>query len=130
MGSVVLLDLPKGAAGSFDRSFLERVSHDVITCNGPAASELCPLLGGQGCDKFEQAHGIVFEFDLDRAQHRAILRRYLDLGREDLPVRVVTTPDQAARYADELAGVTVWTHEPTVADLDGFAAEVDAADQA
>ena len=43
-------------------------------------------------------------------------------------MRVVTTEAQAARYADTLHGLTVWTHQPTVADLDGFAAEVDAVD--
>jgi hypothetical protein len=42
---------------------------------------------------------------------------------------VVATLEQAEQYRDELAGVEVWTHEPTVADLDGFAAEVEATDR-
>ncbi|MFP5255318.1 MAG: hypothetical protein ACLGI8_05640 [Acidimicrobiia bacterium] len=46
-----------------------------------------------------------------------------------MPIRVVTTPEQAVQHAALLAGVEVWTHEPTVADLDGFAAEVEAADR-
>jgi hypothetical protein len=37
--------------------------------------------------------------------------------------------DQAARYAKMLDGIEVLAHEPTVADLDGFAAEVEAADR-
>ena len=32
-------------------------------------------------------------------------------------------------YTDLLAEVEVWTHEPNVADLDGFAAEIEAADR-
>lgn len=129
MASVVLLDLPEGDSGSFDRSFLGRVGHDVAVCHGPSMESVCPLLGGQGCEHFEQAHGIVFSFDLDRPQHRAILDRYRAAGAEGLPMRVVATEAQATRYADALDGLTVWTHQPTVADLDGFAAEVDAFDR-
>ena len=127
-GGVVLLDVLAGE-GEFDRSFLERLGHPVVTCSGPEADRFCPLLGGEGCTKFEQAHGIVFELDLDRAQHRAIVHRYRELGRPDLPIRVVVRPDQQARYADLLAEVQVWDHSPTVADLDGFAAQVETADR-
>jgi hypothetical protein len=125
---VVLLDVSPGAAGEFDRDSLERMGHPVIVCHGPA-DKLCPLLGGQGCHKFEQAHGVVFKLDLGRAQHRAILRRYQQLARDDMPIRVLVPPTVAEGNADLLAGVEVWTHEPTVADLDGFAAEVEAADR-
>jgi hypothetical protein len=52
-----------------------------------------------------------------------------ELGSEEMPIRGVTTPEQAVQHAALLAGVEVWTHEPTVADLDGFAAEVEAADR-
>ena len=126
---VVLLDVSPGENEVFDASFLERTGHPVLICHGPAMRELCPLLGGEGCPKFDAAHGIVFELDLDRPQHRAIVERYRALGREDLPIRVVVRPEQIGRYRDILAGVEVWTHEPTVADLDGFAAEVEAADR-
>ena len=125
---VVLLDVLAGD-GEFDRSILERLGHPVVTCGGPEAMRLCPILGGEGCDKFEEAHGIVFELDLDRPQHRAIVRRYRELARPDLPIRVVVRPDQQQRYADLLADVQVWDHSPTVADLDGFAAQVEAADR-
>lgn len=127
-GGVVLLDTPAGT-GQFDRSILERMGHTVIVCNGPAPDALCPLLGGDGCEKFRLAHGIVFELDLDVAQHRAIVRSYRDLGPEGMPIRVVVKPGQAERYAELLDRVEVWTHDPTVADLDGFAAEVEAADR-
>jgi hypothetical protein len=128
-GGVVLLDVMPGE-GDFDRSILERVGHPVVTCNGPEAQKLCPLLGGTGCPKFDVAHGIVFELDLDRPQHRAIVHRYRELGRPDLPIRVVVRRDQQERYADLLDEVQLWDHEPTVADLDGFAAQVEAADRA
>ena len=125
-GGVILLDVVAGG-GTFDQSMLERLGHHVTVCNGPQG-ELCPLLGGEGCDKFEQAHGIVFELDLDTEQHRAIVQRYRELA-SDIPIRVVVTPAQAERYADLLGEVEVWNHDPTVADLDGFACEVEAADR-
>lgn len=124
---VVLLDVEPGEEGEFDRSILERMGHPVIVCHGPEVKHLCPLLGGEGCAKFEGAHGVVFELDLDRAQHRAIVRRYRELARPEIPIRVVVRGDQAERYRDFLRDFEVWTHQPTVADLDGFAAEVEAA---
>ena len=127
-GGIVLLDV-LGDEGAFDRSILERLGHPVTTCSGPDVKTLCPLLGGTGCPKFDEAHGIVFELDLDRPQHRAVLQRYEQLAREDLPISVVVRADQRERYAALLAGVEVWDHLPTVAELDGFAARVEAADR-
>jgi hypothetical protein len=46
-----------------------------------------------------------------------------------VPIRVVTSSEQATRHARELRGIEVITHSSTVADLDGFAAEVEAADR-
>ena len=126
---VILLDIPPGVDGEFDVSFLERTGHPVVICHGPG-EKVCPLLGGQGCPKYEAAHGIVFELDLDRAQHRAIVERYRALSASHVPIRVVVRPGQTQqRYRDTLAGVEVWTTEPTVAELDGFAARVEAADR-
>lgn len=129
MQGVVLLDISPGAGEAFERSFLEKVGHPALVCHGPHEGTLCPLLEGKGCADFEAAHGIVFELNLDTEQHRAIVERYRQLGREGMPIRVVATPEQAERYRDLLAGVEVWTHAPTAADLDGFAAEVEAADR-
>jgi hypothetical protein len=126
---VVLLDVAPGEAGEFDQIILERLGHPVIVCHGPTVQSRCPLLGGEGCPKFEQAHGIVFKLDLGRPEHRAILRRYRRLARPDMPIRALATADEAERYAGLLRDVEIWTHEPTVADLDGFAAEVEAADR-
>lgn len=128
-GGLVLLDVSPGADGEFDRSMLERLGHPVAVCNGPEVKSLCPLLGGEGCEHFDEAHGVVFALDLDRPQHRAIVQEYRAAGAAQLPIRVVCTPEQAQRFASTLRDVEVWDHEPTVADLDGFAAEVEAADR-
>jgi hypothetical protein len=125
---LVLLDVTPGSAGEFDQDTLERIGHPVVVCHGPS-EHACPLLGGHGCPKFQEAHGVVFKLDLGRAQHRAILTRYQRLARPDVPIRVLVAPGDAERHADLLSGVQTWTHEPTVADLDGFAAEVEAADR-
>ena len=124
----ILLDVAINGNESFVKDFLERVGHPVAVCHGPAVGTLCPLLGDGSCDIFEQAHGIVFELDLDRPQHRAILRKYRDLAPEDMPIRAVVRPGQRERYDHLLTEIEVWDHRPSIADLDGFAAEVEAAD--
>ncbi len=128
LSGMVLLDVTAGA-GSFDQEMLERFGHPVRVCHGPDHGESCPLLAGKGCADFEQAHGVLFELDLDRPQHLAILRRYRELARPDVPIRAVVSAEQAERYADALRDVEVLTREPSVADLDGFAAEVEAGDR-
>jgi len=125
----ILLDVSAGAAGEFDRAFLEKLDHPVLVCHGSAAKEICPILGGTGCPLFEEAHGVVFALDLDQPQHRAILGSYARQARPGVPIRVVVRPDQAERHAALLAEVEIWAHEPSVADLDGFAAEVEANDR-
>ncbi|MDZ7678874.1 MAG: hypothetical protein U5K29_10010 [Acidimicrobiales bacterium] len=125
---VVLLDTPDGG-GALERAILERLGHPVIECNGPSADGICPLLMGAPCFLFEQARGIVFELDLDRSQHRAILDRYQELAPADLPIRVVLKPGQRERYADELRDVVVWDHEPSIDDLGAFAAQIEAVER-
>lgn len=126
---MILIDSLPGTGAEFDRSFLERIGHDVVVCHGPGRGELCPLLVGTGCERVDRAHGIVFALDLDQAQHRAILRRYREVTRPEVPIRAVVQPGQRDRYAELLGGFEVWEREPTVVDLDGFAAGVDAADR-
>lgn len=126
---VVLLDVSPGGEEAFDASFLERTEHPVLVCHGPG-DDTCPLLTGEGCAMFEAAHGIVFKLDLERPQHRAILLQYRRLAGPELPIRVlVADAGQAERYAGVLADVEVWFREPTVVDLDGFAAEVESVDR-
>lgn len=117
------------ADGKFDRDFLEKLGHPVLVCHGPEIGHVCPILRG-GCSMVDSAHGIVFQLDLDRPQHRAILRRYQGILAEDIPIVAVVREGQRTMYRDLLAGVQVWEAEPTVSELDGFAAEVEAADWA
>ena len=126
--SYVLLDMATDDRSAFEAAFLERNGHPVHLCAGPGDST-CPILAGVGCELFESAHGVIFQLDLDRPAHREILATYRKAAGEDLPIRVVVEAGQADRYADLLTDFEVWTHEPSVADLDGFAAEVDATDR-
>lgn len=126
---VILIDVMAGDDEVFESSLLERFGHPIKVCHGPGHGDLCPLLAGTGCDLVDQAHGIIFQLDLDRPQHRRILERYREVTRPDVPIRAVVRADQAEKYAGLLSEVEVWTHEPTVADLDGFAAEVESVDR-
>jgi hypothetical protein len=125
----ILIDITPGSSGEFDRSFLERNGHKVLLCHGPDEGTICPLLDGTGCTKVDEAHGIVFGLDLDVAQHREILERYRRVTAPEVPIRVVVRPGQAELHAALLSQFEVCEPDPTVADLDGFAAEVEAADR-
>jgi len=124
----ILLDMEAGGDATFEASFLERNGHPVRPCPGPGEG-ICPILDGRGCELFETAHGVIFQLDLDRPQHRAIVEKYRALAGDELPIRVVVRPGQAERYAELLAEVEVWEHDPSVAELDGFVAEVEAAER-
>lgn len=126
--SLVLVDIPDGQ--QVDTGFLEGLGHTVAVCHGPRPKQLCPILSGQGCEMAEVAHGIVFLLDMDRPQHRAILKRYKEILRDDVPIRVKVTAEQAREYSELLKGIQTWTENPAAGDLDGFAAEVEAAEQA
>ena len=126
---VILLDVTPGPSEEFERSFLTRNGHEVMVCHGPHDDEPCPLLSGERCTTFESAHGVVFELDLDRPEHRAIVERYRALGGPDFPIRVVISTAQAQEYAAFLDKVQAWPQVPSVAQLDGFAAEVEARDR-
>ena len=125
--SYILFDIP-GGTEVIDGEFLEQLGHPVMLCHGPQSGTPCPLLTGEGCALAEGAHGIVFELDLDRQQHRVILAQYKDSLRSDLPIRVAVRPGQTTKYADLLRGLKVWDHAPVAGDLDAMAAEVEAAD--
>jgi hypothetical protein len=126
--SYVLLDMASDDRAAFESKFLERNGHPVHLCGGPGDSA-CPILAGAGCELFDSAHGVIFQLDLDRPAHQAILAKYREAAGDELPIRVVVEARQAEEYADLLTDFEVWTHEPSVADLDGFAAEVDATDR-
>lgn len=122
----ILFDVPNGAEPIGER-FLEQLGHHVEVCHGPAPKQLCPILKGDGCPLAAGATGIVFELDLDRPQHRAILAEYKESLRSDLPIRVAVRPGQETQYRELLRGLKVWSHVPVAGDLDGLAAEVEAA---
>ena len=126
--SIILLDSPADLDPAPVISFLQRINHPVEVCHGPEEGTVCPLLGGEWCDKVYNAHGVIYHLDLDRPQHREILRAYRRTLPEDVPLRVVVQPGQEKTYAELLRGLPVWTHDPSTTELDGFAALVEAAD--
>lgn len=126
----ILIDVSATGDAGYATAFLEGLDHPTMVCNGPGEGNLCPILEGFRCDMVDSARGIVFELDLDEPQHRAILKQYVKTVAEDVPIRVVIRPGQEVTYADALVGVRWWTHQPTVGELDGFAAEVEAASAA
>ena len=111
-----------------DKSLLEQMGHPVMVCHGPAWGRVCPIVTGH-CKMVDSAHGIVFRLDLDRPVHRVILKRYQEAVADDIPLVVVVAPGQEEEYAEILADVQVWVGEPTIAELDGFAARTEAADE-
>ena len=111
-----------------DKDFLERLGHPVLVCHGPAWGHACPIIKG-ACPKVQSSHGMIFQLDLDRPQHRVILKRYQEVIDDDVSIVAVVKPGQEERFADLLSGVQIWSEEPTVAELDGFAALVEASDE-
>lgn len=124
----VLFDIPPGEE-PVDREFLVSLGHPVEVCHGPGGEAQCPLVEGKGCPLVENAHGVVFELDLARPEHRTILETYKRELREDMPIRVAVRPGQEEEFAPLLKGLRVWTHTPVAGDLDALAAEVEAADR-
>ncbi len=111
-----------------DKEFLERLGHPVLVCHGPDWGRACPIIRGQ-CPMVESAHGVIFQLDLDRPQHRVILKRYQESLDVDVPVVAVVQPGQEERYPEVLRNVQVWSEAPTIAELDGLAALVESADE-
>ena len=74
------------------------------------------------------AHGVVFQLDLDRPQHRAILRRYQEVLAEDIPLWASVLPGQESEYEELLSGVQVVVGDMGAADLDAFVSQVEASD--
>ncbi len=125
----ILIDVSAERSVDFDTDFLEKLGHPVLVCHGPAEAT-CPILEEDGaCELIDAAHGVLFELDLDREQHRQILAKYQELLAEDVPIRAVVKAGQSDEYADILKGVKTWERDPTAGMLDGFAAEVEAFDR-
>lgn len=127
MGTI--LDVTPGDHEGFERHLLEGMGHRVEVCHGPDDHVDCPIIEHGTCDRVAQAHGVVFKLDLDRELHRAILARYRETLDPDTPVAVAVQPGQETEYAELLEGFYLWNHSPNAADLDGFAARVEAVDR-
>ncbi len=123
-----ILDVTPGDHEGFERHLLEGMGHRVMVCHGPGAADYCPLLEEGSCDEVNAAHGVVFKLDLERAYHREILAAYKRTLPPDMPIAVAVQPGQEETYAALLEGLYVWSHSPNAAELDGFAALVEAAD--
>jgi|GEM_PF-937052 len=122
-------DVPHGDAEAH-AALMRRLGHPATVCHGPGDDTVCPILEVEGrCPLIDAAHGVVFEFDLDQETHRRILRRYVEMIDTNVPIRVIASPEVYARHHEALAGIDVWTHEPSAGELDGFAALVEAADR-
>ena len=123
-----ILDVTPGDHEGFERRLLEGMGHPVMVCHGPGTDHDCPLLEEGSCDLVARAHGVVFKLDLEREYHRQVLAKYKRTLPDDMPIAVSVQPGQEAPYADLLDGLYVWSHTPNAAELDGFAALVEAAD--
>jgi hypothetical protein len=124
----MVLDVTPGDHERFERHLLETMGHRVEVCHGPEGHN-CPLLEEGTCQLIDGAHGVVFKLDLDQEYHRRILARYREILPAGTPIAVSVEPGQEQTYADLLEGTYRWDHQPTTADLDGFAALVEANDR-
>jgi len=122
----IILDVT-ASDGTFESRFLEPLGHPVLVCHGPDFAKACPILKGR-CSKIDDAHGVVFQLDLDRPQHRAILRRYQEVLAEDIPLWASVLPGQESKYSELLSAVQVVVGGVGAADLDAFASQVEASD--
>jgi hypothetical protein len=94
-----------------------------VRCGGPHTPGACPLLEGEACGKIVKADGILFQLNLERPDHRQILKIYSETL--DIPVRAVVSEADRDRYRDLLAEVEVVTPPMGPAALDAFASEVE-----
>ncbi|MDJ0771284.1 MAG: hypothetical protein QNJ12_21020 [Ilumatobacter sp.] len=124
----VILDVTPGDHEAFERDLLEGMGHQVMVCHGPDQRVECPLIEHGVCESVDSAHGVVFKLDLAQPKHREILAAYKRTIPDDMPIAVAVQPGQETEFAELLDGLYVWSHTPTAAELDGFAALVEAAD--
>jgi hypothetical protein len=124
MRKSIILDVnPDPDALQWEEDWLERQDVDVVRCGGPHTPGDCPLLEGKACGKIVKADGILFQLNLERSDHRQILKTYSETL--DIPVRAVVSEADRDRYRDLLAEVEVVTPPMGPAALDAFASEVE-----
>ena len=124
MRTPTILDVnPDRDALTWEQDFIGRLEDHVIGCRGPRNEGGCPILRGDHCSKIRAADGVLFQLNLDRPDHRAILWRYKKLL--DVPIRVVCTKEQEEKWSLLLADVEVVNPPVGPAALDAFSAEVE-----
>ena len=124
MRTPVILDVnPDPDALAWEQDFFGRLEDHVLVCGGPEQQGGCPILKGEVCGKVAAADGVIFQLDLDQADHRNILAKYTQIL--DVPIRVVVSEEQKERWAPLLELVEVFTPPIGPATLDAFAAEVE-----
>lgn len=123
---VILIDNPDQKSMEREADFYRKLGHPVELCIGPGKELGCPLIRGEQCALVENADGVIFQLDLDVAENRRVLSKYITYFDElGVPIRVVVTPEQKLRWAKLLSLVEVWTTPVTVGKLDGFSSEVE-----
>jgi hypothetical protein len=123
MRTPVVLDVnPNPESLDWEQEWLTRTGLPVIRCCGPEVQGGCPILDNGRCRKSHEADGVIFQLDLDRPEHRRILRKYI--RQLYVPIRVVATPEQEKRWAHLLQFVEIFNPPIGPAKLDAFAAEI------
>jgi DNA-binding NtrC family response regulator len=87
---------------------LDAAGFDVTVCGGPAAlpGHVCPLVDGVPCPWVDHADVVVHDLDLDKAEHRAVLRT-LRRTHPDIPVGLELPTATARQHAALLHGCRV-----------------------
>jgi hypothetical protein len=123
MRTPVVLDVnPDPDALGWEQEWLTRAGLPVIPCCGPEVEGGCPILNNGRCNKIYDADGVIFQLDLDRPEHRLILRKYI--RQLYVPIRVVVTKEQQKRWAHLLQFVEVFNPPVGPTTLGAFAAEM------
>lgn len=122
----LILDVnPDGESLERETRFLTDAGVRVVQCRGPLGPGDCPLLVDRSCCNVDAADGVVFQLDLDDPEHRRILAKYVvELGRREVPIRLVVTEEHRGRWPKLAQLVEVSTPPFGPVKLDGFAAEV------
>ena len=123
MRTPVILEVNQDADDlAWERAPFTRLQTPVILRCGPETQGNDPLLSGESCTKIEKADAVIFRLNLDKGVNRQILGEYL--RRLDVPIRVVATQEQQARWQGLLTLVEVFTPPIGHTQLDALLAEV------
>jgi DNA-binding NtrC family response regulator len=96
-GARVVIESANRDAAIAQLAALEGAGYSVTHCGGPDAirGRVCPLVTGEPCPWVDAADVVVHDLDLDRPEHREILRT-LRRTHPDTPI-VLELPEATAR---------------------------------